>query len=119
MEIQTVLAPLQHYPRRYHDRTKRAEIAELTTREAATAPAPVYWRAGKAEVFAWQRRKLAAACPRRSKPRGCADRPGTELRDEAGGVDGTGAYRGSHGPETEEDNSCADERLNGGEFGRM
>src|SRR5947208_3287462 len=41
MEIQTVLDLLQHYPRRYHDRTKRAEIAELTMGEEATVFAEV------------------------------------------------------------------------------
>jgi ATP-dependent DNA helicase RecG len=41
MEIRTVLDLLQHYPRRYHDRTKRAEIAELTTGEEATVFAEV------------------------------------------------------------------------------
>ena len=29
MEITTALDLLQHYPRRYHDRTKQSEIAEL------------------------------------------------------------------------------------------
>jgi len=41
MEIRTVLDLLQHYPRRYHDRTKRAEIAELTMGEEATVFAEV------------------------------------------------------------------------------
>ena len=29
MDIHSALDVLQHYPRRYHDRTKQAEIAEL------------------------------------------------------------------------------------------
>jgi len=41
MEIRSVLDLLQHYPRRYHDRTKRAEIAELTMGEEATVFAEV------------------------------------------------------------------------------
>src|SRR2546430_15008980 len=41
MEIRTVLDLLQHYPRRYHDRTKRAEIAELEMGEEATVFAEV------------------------------------------------------------------------------
>jgi ATP-dependent DNA helicase RecG len=41
MEIRTVLDLLQHYPRRYHDRTKRSEIAELTMGEEATVFAEV------------------------------------------------------------------------------
>jgi ATP-dependent DNA helicase RecG len=41
MEIRTVLDLLQHYPRRYHDRTKRAEIAQLTMGEEATVFAEV------------------------------------------------------------------------------
>ena len=41
MEIRTILDLLQHYPRRYHDRTKRAEIAELTMGEEATVFAEV------------------------------------------------------------------------------
>ena len=36
MGITTVLDLLQHYPHRYHDRTKRAEIAELAVGEEAT-----------------------------------------------------------------------------------
>ena len=36
MEIRTVLDLLQHYPRRYLDRTRQASIAELLTDEAAT-----------------------------------------------------------------------------------
>ena len=36
MEIRTVLDLLQHYPRRYLDRTRQARIAELLTDEAAT-----------------------------------------------------------------------------------
>ena len=34
--VQSVLDLLQHYPRRYHDRTRQAEIAELTVGEEAT-----------------------------------------------------------------------------------
>ncbi len=41
MGIETVLDLLQHYPRRYHDRTKRAEIAELAEGEEATVFAEV------------------------------------------------------------------------------
>jgi ATP-dependent DNA helicase RecG len=36
MEIRTALDLLQHYPRRYHDRTKRAEIVELVAGDEAT-----------------------------------------------------------------------------------
>ena len=36
MEIRTVLDLLQHYPRRYLDRTRQARIAELVADEAAT-----------------------------------------------------------------------------------
>ncbi|HSO95800.1 MAG TPA: ATP-dependent DNA helicase RecG [Acidimicrobiia bacterium] len=36
MEIRTVLDLLQHYPRRYHDRTNLAEIASLAIGEEAT-----------------------------------------------------------------------------------
>ena len=36
MEIRTVLDLLQHYPRRYHDRTNLAEIANLAVGEEAT-----------------------------------------------------------------------------------
>jgi ATP-dependent DNA helicase RecG len=36
MELRTVLDVLQHYPRRFVDRTKRAEIAELRIGEEAT-----------------------------------------------------------------------------------
>jgi len=39
--IETVLDLLQHYPRRYHDRTRRAEIAELSVGEEATIVAEV------------------------------------------------------------------------------
>jgi len=41
VELHSVLDLLQHYPRRYHDRTKRAEIAELTMGEEATVFAEV------------------------------------------------------------------------------
>ncbi len=41
MEIRTALDLLQHYPRRYHDRTKQAEIAELEVGEEATVFAEV------------------------------------------------------------------------------
>jgi len=41
MEIHTTLDLLQHYPRRYHDRTKQAEIAELAVGEEATVFAEV------------------------------------------------------------------------------
>jgi ATP-dependent DNA helicase RecG len=41
MEIRTVLDLLQHYPRRYHDRTKRAEIEELKAGDEATVFAEV------------------------------------------------------------------------------
>ncbi len=41
MGIETVLDLLQHYPRRYLDRTKRAEIAELAPGEEATVFAEV------------------------------------------------------------------------------
>jgi ATP-dependent DNA helicase RecG len=41
MEIRTALDLLQHYPRRYHDRTKQAEIAELAVGEEATVFAEV------------------------------------------------------------------------------
>src|SRR5436190_3720040 len=36
MELHSVLDVLQHYPRRFVDRTKRAEIAELRIGEEAT-----------------------------------------------------------------------------------
>jgi ATP-dependent DNA helicase RecG len=36
MEIHTVLDLLEHYPRRYHDRTNLAEIANLKVGEEAT-----------------------------------------------------------------------------------
>jgi ATP-dependent DNA helicase RecG len=36
MDIRTALDLLQHYPRRYHDRTKRAEIVELVAGDEAT-----------------------------------------------------------------------------------
>ena len=36
MDIRTALDLLQHYPRRYHDRTKRAEIVELAAGDEAT-----------------------------------------------------------------------------------
>jgi ATP-dependent DNA helicase RecG len=41
MEIRSVLDLLQHYPRRYHDRTKRAEIEELKAGDEATVFAEV------------------------------------------------------------------------------
>jgi ATP-dependent DNA helicase RecG len=41
MEIRTALDLLQHYPRRYHDRTKQSEIAELAVGEEATVFAEV------------------------------------------------------------------------------
>jgi ATP-dependent DNA helicase RecG len=41
VEIRNILDLLQHYPRRYHDRTKQAEIAELTMGEEATVFAEV------------------------------------------------------------------------------
>ncbi len=41
MEIETALDLLQHYPRRYHDRTKQAEIAELREGDEATVFAEV------------------------------------------------------------------------------
>jgi ATP-dependent DNA helicase RecG len=39
--IESVLDLLQHYPRRYHDRTRKAEIAELVAGEEATIVAEV------------------------------------------------------------------------------
>ena len=39
--IESVLDLLQHYPRRYHDRTRQAEIAELVPGEEATIVAEV------------------------------------------------------------------------------
>ncbi len=39
--IESVLDLLQHYPRRYHDRTRKAEIAELVKGEEATIVAEV------------------------------------------------------------------------------
>ncbi len=39
--IESVLDLLQHYPRRYHDRTRKAEIAELVQGEEATIVAEV------------------------------------------------------------------------------
>jgi ATP-dependent DNA helicase RecG len=39
--IESVLDLLQHYPRRYHDRTRKAEIAELVPGEEATIVAEV------------------------------------------------------------------------------
>src|SRR5262245_7036646 len=36
MEISTVLDLLQHYPRRYHDRTNTQDIADLALGEEAT-----------------------------------------------------------------------------------
>jgi ATP-dependent DNA helicase RecG len=41
VDIHSILDLLQHYPRRYHDRTKRAEIAELKMGEEATVFAEV------------------------------------------------------------------------------
>ena len=41
MGIETVLDLLQHYPRRYHDRTQQAEIAELSLGQEATVLAEV------------------------------------------------------------------------------
>jgi ATP-dependent DNA helicase RecG len=41
MELRSVLDVLQHYPRRWVDRTKRAEIAELNVGEEATVVAEV------------------------------------------------------------------------------
>ena len=41
MGIETVLDLLQHYPRRYHDRTQQAEIAELSVGQEATILAEV------------------------------------------------------------------------------
>jgi ATP-dependent DNA helicase RecG len=41
MDIRTALDLLQHYPRRYHDRTKQSEIAELAVGEEATVFAEV------------------------------------------------------------------------------
>ena len=41
MEIETVLDVLEHYPRRYHDRTNRAEIAELAVGDEVTVDAEV------------------------------------------------------------------------------
>src|SRR5205823_4354400 len=129
MEIQTVLDLIQHYPRRYHDRTKRAEIAELTMGEEATVFAEVKKIRGfrtrqgramvEAEVFTWQLRKLVAACLQKTKPRGFAEPLGTELLDERGLVDRTRAYRGIHRPETHDDHSRAAERLKFDEFVRM
>src|SRR5687768_330684 len=39
--IETVLDLVQHYPRRYHDRTQQAEIAELSVGQEATVLAEV------------------------------------------------------------------------------
>ena len=41
MDIRTALDLLQHYPRRYHDRTRQSEIAELAVGEEATVFAEV------------------------------------------------------------------------------
>jgi ATP-dependent DNA helicase RecG len=41
MEIESALDLLQHYPRRYHDRTKQAEIADLQEGDEATVFAEV------------------------------------------------------------------------------
>ncbi len=41
MEIETVLDLFQHYPRRYHDRTAKADIADLSLGEEATVTAEV------------------------------------------------------------------------------
>jgi ATP-dependent DNA helicase RecG len=41
MDIRSALDLLQHYPRRYHDRTKQSEIAELAVGEEATVFAEV------------------------------------------------------------------------------
>jgi len=41
VEIRNILDLLQHYPRRYHDRTKRAEIEELKAGDEATVFAEV------------------------------------------------------------------------------
>src|SRR5688572_4146343 len=41
MDIETVLDLVQHYPRRYHDRTQQAEIAELSVGQEATVLAEV------------------------------------------------------------------------------
>ena len=41
VEIRNILDLLQHYPRRYHDRTKRAEIEELKAGDEATVFAEI------------------------------------------------------------------------------
>src|SRR5262245_36496036 len=41
MEIETILDLLQHYPRRYLDRTQRADIAELSIGDEATIDAEI------------------------------------------------------------------------------
>ncbi|HMF82840.1 MAG TPA: ATP-dependent DNA helicase RecG [Acidimicrobiia bacterium] len=58
MDIRTSLDLLQHYPRRYHDRTKQAEIADLQMGDEATVFAEVkkirgaFTRQGRAVVTA-------------------------------------------------------------------
>ncbi|MGH9013734.1 MAG: ATP-dependent DNA helicase RecG [Acidimicrobiia bacterium] len=47
MGISTALDLLQHYPRRYHDRTKQVEIADLELGEEATVVAEVKRIAGR------------------------------------------------------------------------
>jgi ATP-dependent DNA helicase RecG len=58
MEIRTVLDLLQHYPRRYHDRTKKLEIEELKAGDEATVFAEVKKIRG---AFTRQRRAVVTA----------------------------------------------------------
>jgi ATP-dependent DNA helicase RecG len=54
MEIETVLDLLEHYPRRYHDRTNTTDIAELAVDEQATVAGEV--------------KKVSVRRPRKGRP---------------------------------------------------
>ncbi len=58
MDIRTALDLLQHYPRRYHDRTKKLEIEELKAGDEATVFAEVKKIRG---AFTRQRRAVVTA----------------------------------------------------------
>src|SRR5438132_174849 len=94
--IETVLDVLQHYPRRYLDRTKRSENADVST---------------------WQIQKLVAEALTRAVD--FADPLADDVRDEHRLVERTAAYRGIHRPESEDDWRTATRRLIFDEFLRM
>ena len=48
--IESVLDLLGHYPRRYHDRTRQSEIADLEVGEEATIVAEVPTRVGPSDT---------------------------------------------------------------------